>query len=254
MNTEAAITILIVDNDFSVRAGLKALLMLEGFQVIEAGDEETAWQRALESRPAAAVVDIALPANPTSARLSRREEICGLRLAARLKETFPSFGLVFYSAYPEYRREVVDLIYTWHRGVIYKLKGCLPAALVAAIRESLQGGVWIDPEVTDSPSLAKELLGRLESDERPWVERAVTGIDQLTLQEREIARRIAAAHNTQGIAAALGIAAGSVENHVSRMYFKLGLSDLRVEAPQLRNVVILTKAWMLYDLQKGGLK
>lgn len=253
MNFNPPTKVLIVDNDFSVRAGLKAYLLEEGFQVLDAGDEETAWQIATTHTLQAAIVDIALPATSTASSVSRREEICGLRLAARLKETYPPLGVVFYSAYPEYRREVVDLIYTWHRGVVYKLKGCLPSALLAALKESLEGGVWIDPEVTDPPSLADELLERLAPDERLWVERALTGLGQLTPQEREIARRIAASHNTQGIATALSISPGSVENHISRIYFKLGLSDLKTQAPQLRNVVILTKAWMLYDLQKGKL-
>jgi DNA-binding NarL/FixJ family response regulator len=111
--------------------------------------------------------------------------------------------------------------------------------------------VVIDAEITGPPSLADELIERLEPVERRWVEHVAATLEQLTPRERDVAERIAASHNIEGIAQALDITAKTVENHVGRVYHKLGLNDMRQESPDLRRAVVLAKAYLIHDLRTG---
>jgi len=242
-------TILLVDDDAFNREGMRLYLEQEGFAVLEAGDAATAWQMLSASEtgaPAAdaAVVDISLPAEPN--QKAQPGYSVGIQLAGRIKDAYPAFGVVLFSAYEDRGAEVLELIQEGCRGVAYKLKGCQPATLLATLRGVMAGQVIIDPEVTNIRSLADRLVGRLTPDERPYVETAISLLPQLTPREREVAERLAAAHSNEGIAHALAIEPKSVENNISRIYDKLRLND----APHhLRRAVLLAKACMIHDLR-----
>jgi DNA-binding NarL/FixJ family response regulator len=249
MRPPQPITTLLVDDDAFNREGMRLYLEQEGFAILEAGDAATAWQELGASKtdaPAAdaAVVDISLPAEPGQ----KAQPNCsvGIQLAGRIKDADPAFGIVLFSAYEDRGAEVLELIQEGRRGIAYKLKGCQPAALLAALRGVMAGQVIIDPEVTNVHSLADRLAQCLAPEERAYVEAAVDLLAQLTPREREVADRVAAAHSNEGIARELAIAPKSVENYVSRIYDKLRLND----APHhLRRVVLLAKACMISDLR-----
>lgn len=244
--------ILLVDDDAFNREGLRLYLEQEGFAIREAGDAATAWQvlGALQAGAAAAdaaVIDISLPDEPGQKAQPGRS--VGVQLAGRIKEARPAFGVVLFSAYEDRGAEVLELIGEGRRGLAYKLKGCQPTALLAALRGVMAGQVIIDPEVTDVRSLADRLMSRLTPEERPYVEVAVDLLPQLTPREREVAERLAAAHSNEGVAHALVLEPKSVENNISRIYDKLQLND----APHhLRRAVLLAKACMIYDLREQG--
>ncbi len=96
----------------------------------------------------------------------------------------------------------------------------------------------------------QELRDHLSPLERPWVERAVRLMPTLSPREQDVARRLAASHNIQGLVALLGISQKTVEHHVASLYDKLGLSDVDTAAPTLRKATLLAKACMLYDLTR----
>lgn len=241
--------ILLVDDDAFNREGMCLFLEQEGFAILEAGDAATAWQMLDASEtdaPAAdaAVIDISLPAEPGQKALPGYS--VGIQLATQIKEAYPAFGIVLFSAYEDRGAEVLGLIQEGRRGIAYKLKGCQPAALLAALRRVMAGQVIIDPDVTNVHSLADRLVARLTPEERPYVETAAGLLSQLTPREREVADRLAAARNNEGIAHALVIEPKSVENNVSRIYDKLRLND----APHhLRRAGLLAKACMIHDLR-----
>lgn len=245
-------TILLVDDDAFNREGVRLYLEQEGFAILEAGDVATAWQllaapETAAPTPAAAVIDISIPAEP--GQKAQSSQSLGIRLAGRIKTAFPAFGIVLFSAYEDRGSEVLELIQEGSRGVAYKLKGCQPAALLAALRGVMAGQVIVDPDVTDTHSLAERLAQKLSPEERPYVETAVGLLDQLTPREREVATWVAAAHSNEGIAQSLALEPKSVENYVSRIYDKLGLND----APRhLRRAVLLAKACMILDLREQG--
>jgi DNA-binding NarL/FixJ family response regulator len=245
-------TLLLVDDDVFNREGIRMYLTSEKYEVREAGDSETAWQLASAGSPGtfdAAVVDISIPSDPRTP--SRPGNNHGIPLARRLKSAFPSIGIVLFSAYEDRGNEVFDMVREGTRGLAYKLKGGHPAALLSAIRDVVAGRVVIDPEVNaNRHRLADELIKHLTNDERAWVEQAAANLELLTPREREIANRLSASHNTEGIAAALTVSAKTTENYITHVYDKLGLNEMARTAPHLRKVVILAKACMIQDLRQ----
>ena len=241
--------VLVVDDDEFNRKGVRDYLAENGFEPVEAGDEATAWQRAVELEPAAAVVDICLPPAPGQPAVSAHN--CGVQLALHLKERYPAMGVVLFSAYEDRGREIFSLIQAGLRGFGYKLKGSQPRGLLTALHDVLAGRVVIDPEVqVNRRTLAGELSRRLRPDERAWVERVIAQWNTLTPREQDVAQRLAASHNTEGIASALSVTAKTAENYIGRVYEKLGLGDMRAETPHLRQVVILAKACLIRDMQQ----
>lgn len=242
--------ILIIDDDIFNRDGLRLYLKHQGFEILEAGDAATAYQVATAQQPDVAIIDIVIPTAPrASLQMSRST---GIRLARQLKKAIPSLGIVFFSAHEDRGSEVWEMVQEGTRGLVYKLKGCRPGALLQAIHEAMAGHVLIDSEVLTNPrSLVDELLERLTADERPWVESAVACLDRLTPREQDIAHRLAASHTTQGIARSLGIAPKTVENHIGHIYSKLELSNLTGKDTSLRKVMILAKACMVNDLLRS---
>jgi len=245
------IRVLLVDDDAFNREGVRLYLMREGLEVVEAGDEAAAWEMAQTQPLDAAVIDISIP--PDSNSPPRVAYSFGIRLANRLKQAYPSLGIVLFSAYGDRGSEILDMVRDGTRGLAYQLKGTQPGALLATIHQVIAGRVVIDPEVAaNQHGLANELLKRLTPDEGHWVEIAVANFGLLTPRETEIAERLAASHNTEGIAQALSVSAKSTENYITHVYEKLGLNDIASEAPHLRKVVILAKACMINDLRKAG--
>jgi DNA-binding NarL/FixJ family response regulator len=245
------LTILLADDDVFHRRGVRLYLTRHGYQVVEAGDEATAWQAAQEHPPGAAIVDIALPATPHG--LVSLERNLGFHLVARLKEWQPAMGVVLFSAYENHGREMLTLVNAGYRGLAYKLKGCSPGEVLKAIQDTLAGRVLIDPEVEfDQRSLSEALYERLSPEERPWVTRVVAQFDDLTPREREAALWLSAACTNDGIAQRAGISPKAAENLVSRVYQKLGLDEMARVPPGLRQAIVLTKACMLVDLREGS--
>lgn len=246
------IVLLLVENDAFNREGVRLYLEQQGFHVLEAGDEESAWQLALTHHPDVAVVDIEIPPSSELKTGFLTGQNIGIRLANRLKQLNPALGIVFFSAYEDRGSEVWELIREAKRGMVYKLKGCKPAALLQAIFDALAGYVIIDPEVMlNLRTLADDLFARLTDEERPWVEEAISGLNELTARERDVARLLAASHNTNSIARSLNISAKATENYIGRVYNRLGLGEMADQAPHLRKIVILAKAHMIKELQTG---
>ena len=241
-------TVLLIDDDAFHRRGVRLYLERQGFAILEAGDQETAWQLAQEQPLQAAIVDIALPPRPKAA--ASPEQSLGIQLALRLKQAQPALGLILFSAYETHGSEVLAMIQAGYRGIAYKLKGCGPAELLQALRETLAGRVLIDPEVQlHRRSAGDDIFNRLTAEERPWVEQVIARYAELTPREREAAYWLAAAHTNDGIAQRAAISLKSAENLVSRVYQKLGLDEIPRTAPNLRQAVILAKACLILDLR-----
>lgn len=240
--------ILLVDDNVFNRDGIRLYLSRKGFDIQEAGDEATAWELAQDQRFTAAVIDISIPPDPETP--VRSEHSYGIRLTRRLKENQPAMGVVLFSAYEDRGAEVLDMVREGVRGMAYKLKGTNPEALLQAIQDVIAGRVVIDPDVhANRPELADQLFERLMPEEKTWVHYALHNFDDLTPREKEIAYRVAAAHNTHNIAQALTLTPKTVENYTGRIYDKLGFSEIGIESPGLRKAVLLAKVCMIQELR-----
>jgi serine/threonine-protein kinase PknK len=244
------IKVLVVDNDVFTLEGISQYLTLEGLSVSKAGDKATAWEIAKSEKPQAGVLDISIPDIPGGKVVP--ESTGGLKLACQLKLEYPAMGIVLFSAYREYRSVILEMIQAGTVGIAYKLKGCQARDVLIALYDTLAGRIVIDPEITAPRSLAVDVLNQLSPEERPWVEQARSNLSTLTQREKETAQRIAASQSMEGIAQALGVTTKSVENYTSRIYNKLGLSDIEQDKAHLRAVVILAKAMLIESLFKEG--
>jgi DNA-binding NarL/FixJ family response regulator len=99
----------------------------------------------------------------------------------------------------------------------YLLKDVALADLVNAIRTVAEGGSIVKPAVTQRllKGLAK-LHNDFSSLDQP---------DPLTERETEILRLMAGGYSNKEIANSLGVAEGTVKNHVSNILSKMGVRD-----------------------------
>ncbi len=252
----SSLKVLVVDDHPFPRKGVVAYLTLRGFEVVEAGDEETGYALAMQCSPQAAVLDIVIPPGPPTGYASApASATCGLRLGRRLKQNDPAMGIVFLSSYTDYSSNILDLVREYRLGLAYKSKTSPPEELLEALHRTLAGGVIIDPQLFPHPrSLADELLAQLTPEEKPWILKALASLQdrRLTPREEETARWLARSRKVEGIAQALNVSPKTIETYVTRVYSELGLDRLKTEAPYLRQDIILSKVYTLYDLQSGN--
>ncbi|MEM7131091.1 MAG: helix-turn-helix transcriptional regulator [Chloroflexota bacterium] len=69
--------------------------------------------------------------------------------------------------------------------------------------------------------------------------------DLLTRREQEVVHLLASSLSIQGIAGTMNITNKTVEKHIGQIYGKVGLGSLQVDAPELRKIVVLIKAYWL---------
>ena len=241
-------TLLLVDDDPFNREAMNLFLRSKRLTVWEAADAATAWEIARSRQPDVAVIDIVMPAEPLEPVAFRKS--LGVDLSRQLKQAYPALGIVLFSAYEDRGADILSMLQQGIRGIAYKLKGCQPDALWQAVEAVQRGQVIIDPDVTNQQNLCTDFLALLKAEERPWVKMAAGLVHTLSPRELEVAEMAASAHNTSSIADKLVIAPKSVENHINKIYGKLRLKDDEAAGSQLRKMVVLAKALMLYQLKQ----
>jgi DNA-binding NarL/FixJ family response regulator len=192
------IQILLAEDHVMVRQGLRALLEQAGMAVIgEASDGQEALQVAHKQHPDVAVLDIGMP------RLN------GIETARRLRETSPQTKIILLTMHTE-DPYVLEAVQAGAVGYVLKTQATLD--LVQAIRDVLQGEIYLSPRV--SRTVVTAYLTR--SDLPP---------DPLTSREREILQLIAEGETTKEIAWRLGLSAKTVESHRIRLMRKLDIHE-----------------------------
>jgi DNA-binding NarL/FixJ family response regulator len=198
------IRICLVDDQALVRSGLKALLgLLGGLQVVaEAEDGEAAISAVLSSQPDVLLLDVRMP------KLSGVEVIEALSRRSKLP---PTLLLTTF----EDDNALIHGVKAGARG--YLLKGASPENLLDAIRSVAVGGTYLyAPLVSD---LARNGIKQSWDNDNHGV------VDPLTERELEILRLMASGIGNREIAEALELREGTVKNHVSSIFSKLGVAD-----------------------------
>jgi DNA-binding NarL/FixJ family response regulator len=200
------IRVCLVDDQALVRSGLKALLgLLGGIEVVaEAADGEEAITAVTASKPDVLLLDVRMP------RLN------GVQVVEELasKGTLPPTLLLTTF---EDDSALIQGVKAGARG--YLLKGASPETLLDAIRAVAGGGTYLyAPLVSD---IAREGMraSRSLNDDAPDM------LEALTERELEILRLMASGIGNREIAAALVLREGTVKNHVSSIFSKLGVTD-----------------------------
>jgi DNA-binding NarL/FixJ family response regulator len=198
------IRICLVDDQALVRSGIRALLQLfDGLVVVaEAEDGEAGVQAVIDHRPDVLLLDVRMP------RLNGIQVVSAL---ADLHALPPTLLLTTF----EDDAALVAGVRAGARG--YLLKGVTPEVLVEAIRTVAAGGTYLYAPLAAATSAP--LRGAA------WRDAALETPDSLTERETEVLKLMVSGISNREIAKALRIGDGTVRNHVSSIFSKLGVSD-----------------------------
>ncbi|MFN2104612.1 MAG: response regulator [Candidatus Promineifilaceae bacterium] len=242
--------ILVIDDDAFARSGVRSYLEAMHYRVREAGDVQTAWQLVLDSPPQTAIVDIRLPLYADHRNSSPPTEPHGIALAQKLKQSYPTMGIILLSAHEKYEQEVIQLAQQYVRGIAFLHKGGDMSRLEITLEEVQAGRTIFQSEIANRYILETAVRSHLSAGETYWIDQALAELDTLSPREKEIAYLLAAAYTPAAIAERTNLTKGSVDNIISRVYLKLGLAEMKQEAPDLRPLPIITIACLLHDIRE----
>jgi DNA-binding NarL/FixJ family response regulator len=198
------IRVVIVDDHPIVRAGMRAVLQsASDICVVAEGDSgEEALCLVAEYQPDVLVLDVNLPG------------INGVEITRRLyRQNCPSAILIL--TVHDDTETIFGLLAAGATGYVLKVDAL--ETLASAVRATAQGESWLSPRV------AGQVVRRAMGEER------VGGPFPLTAREIDVLRLLAQGLDNDAIAERLALTKRTVQNHVSAIYGKLGVTS-RAEA------------------------
>jgi DNA-binding NarL/FixJ family response regulator/class 3 adenylate cyclase len=195
------VRVVVADDSVLFREGVVRVLEDAGLEVVgTAGSGEELLDRVRSEAPDVAVVDIRMPPTHTNE---------GLVTAARIRDEFPTVGVLVLSQYIE-TRHAMRLLEAGPESIGYLLKDRVGNVdeLVDGVRRVARGGSVIDPEVVS------QLLRR---------SREVDPLERLTEREREVLALMAEGRSNQAIGERLFLSPKTIETHVGHIFEKLEL-------------------------------
>lgn len=193
----SSIKVAIIEDQREIREGLSMLVNgTNGHNCIGSyRSMEEALSRIGNELPDVALVDIGLPG------------MSGIEGIRRLKQSHPDLVLLMLTVYDDDDR-IFDALCAGARG--YLLKKTPPARILESLREALDGGAPMSPEV------ASRVI-RLFRDIRP-----PSGADyQLTPHETRLLKLLIDGHNYKTAAVELGVSVNTISFHMKHIYEKL---------------------------------
>jgi DNA-binding NarL/FixJ family response regulator len=207
--SNAAVRVLIADDDDLMRAGLRAVLSTdEGIEVVaEAADGRAAIERVRRFAPDVVLMDVRMP------------DLDGIAATRDLLAASPEAKVVILTTF-EQDDYIFGALSAGASGFL--LKRTSPEELIAAIHAVADGDSLLSPSVTRRviDHMARQPAPEATSGER---------LSELTPREREVLGLIARGLSNSEIAADLVIEETTVKTHVKRILMKLRLRD-RVQA------------------------
>lgn len=200
-------TVVIVDDHPIVRAGMRAILSA-GADINVVGEGENgadALRLVDELCPDVLALDVQLP------------DLNGLEVTRRLRAQGKKTAILILTIHTDHET-VFGLLEAGAVG--YVLKDEAPETLVGAVRAAGRGESWF------SPAVASQVVRRAVGS--PKVESPEV-LDALTPREVDTLRLLAQGLDNSAIARALVVTKRTVQNHISNIYGKLGVSS-RTEA------------------------
>lgn len=193
------IRLMIVDDHQLIRAGLRKLFEMEKdiAVVAEAESSAQALENLATSRPRIVLMDINI-----------KGEENGLVATRKLLAADPALSVIILTVYDqhEYLVEAVKA-----GAVGYLLKEVDSRELITAVRRVAAGESLIDPD------LGRRIMADLSQTRHR--------LDALSRREREILDQIAQGRANKEIADALHVSEGTIKNHLTSIFRKLGVAD-----------------------------
>lgn len=213
------IRILLVDDQALFREGLRTILSARehAFDVVaEAGNGEEAIAAAAALHPDVILMDLNMPV------------LDGVAATRRILERQRGIRILVLTTFDEDER-IFDALRAGAAG--YLLKDCDSTHLIDAIKAVHEGGSFLQP------SVAARVIAELNRRSSPVAAPAPL-LEPLSDRETEVLRNLARGQSNKEIAAALGLAEGTVKNHVSNILGKLGVLDRTQAALRARDLGI----------------
>jgi DNA-binding NarL/FixJ family response regulator len=198
-------TVLLVDDQDLVRAGLRVILSSEpGIEVVaEAANGADAVQLTAQFDPDVVCMDVQMP-GMDGLEATRAIVDAGSRAAVLMLTTFDRDDYLF---------AALDAGASG-----FLLKTASPEELVSAVQVLSGGDALLSPRVT------RRVIGRVSGPPRTEVR-----LEELTDREHEVLRLVAQGLSNGEIATELVVGEATVKTHVSNVLMKLGLRD-RIQA------------------------
>lgn len=211
-----AIRLLLVDDQALFREGLRAVISRE--RSIEVIGEAENGQRALEQcdllKPDVVLMDLKMPV------------LDGVSATRRITLQHPRIKVVVLTTFDDDERIFEGL----RAGAVgYLLKDASAARLVEAIGAASRGESFLQPSIA-SKVIAE--LSRLR-DRPPPAESIVTS------REHEVLRLLGKGASNKEIAAALFVTEGTVKNHLTSIFEKLGVTSRTEAVVRARDLALL---------------
>jgi len=195
-----SVRILIVDDHGVLRAGLIALLSVEGeLEVVgEAGDEDSAVSMAVATHPDVVLMDLSMPTTG------------GIEATRRIKQLVPEARVLILTVHED-KSLMQEAIHSGAMG--YILKRAVKSELINAIHVVMHDQLYLHP------AMARLLL------ENPAPQSEITKPtpELLTSREIDVLRLIAQGYTNNRAAEILNISVRTVEYHRSNLTDKLHL-------------------------------
>ncbi|GAA1477126.1 response regulator transcription factor [Nocardioides aestuarii] len=194
--------VIVADDALLFREGLTRVLASIGFEVLGvAGDGEEAVRLVGQDPPDVAVLDLRMPPGHGTE---------GLEAAVRIRERWPSVGVLLLSQYVE-AHYALRLMTEFEGGVGYLLKDRVSAleSFGQDLRRVAAGETVIDPELVS-------LLVARRREEDP--------LGALSERERDVLSLMAQGLSNVAMAETLFLSTKTIEANVSSIFTKLGLA------------------------------
>lgn len=202
---EAAVTVLVVDDQTAIREALATVLDLQpGLRVVAtAADGEQAVAAVREHRPDVVLMDLNMPV------------LDGAGATARILEFAPDTAVVVLTTFAD-EASILGALGAGARGYLTKEAG--RAEIARAVRTAAGGQAVLDPEVQ------RRLVASAAGASAPPAEPAAGGPD-LTPRELEVLTLIGEGLSNRAIAAKLVVSEATVKTHINNLFAKVGLVD-----------------------------
>lgn len=203
MTAEKQIRLMIAEDQSVIRKALAALLALEAdiAVVATAADGEQAVSAALAYAPDVVLMDLKMP------------RMDGIAATRAILAKSPSIRVIMLTTF-DADELVFEAVSAGAQG--YLLKDAEEAEILSAIRAVARG----EPRL--SPSIAAKILGEFRRVRTPS-KSALEDEEPLTDREKDVLNLVAAGKGNREIAREMGLAEGTVKNHVSTILAKLHL-------------------------------
>ena len=202
--SKTKIRILLADDHYIVRAGVRQLLESAGdLQVIaEAGDGEEAQTLIQKHKPDVAVLDIQMP------------KATGIEVTRWVRANMPEVGVLILTAYDD-DPYVMAVLQAGANG--YVLKTASTDDLIQAVRDVNEGKSALDPAIT------RKLMSNIFKGTEKKI------VEPLTDRELDVLRLAAKGYTNKAIGVQLSISDRTVQGHLAHIFAKLQANS-RTEA------------------------